>query len=69
MNTKDVLTISKITRSLLSKLVKQGVIKATKLPNRTYEYDDEDVYRYIGRDGGKVNTIIRFEVFDAITHR
>ena len=48
MKSKEVLRILGVTRVTLMNLVKKGHIKAQSLPNGTYEYDDEDIYRYAG---------------------
>lgn len=48
MKVKDVLKILKVTRPTLCSYVKSGKIKATLLPNRTYEYDDDSVYKLAG---------------------
>ena len=50
MKTKEVLQILKIHRQTLSRYVKEGKIKVIRLPNKTYNYNDEDVYRLAGLD-------------------
>lgn len=49
MKSKDVLKIIGITRTHLSRLVKQGKIGVTRQPNGYYIYNSEDVYNYIGK--------------------
>ncbi len=48
MKSKEVLRILGVTRVTLMFLVKKGKIRVTKLPNKQYEYLDEDVYAYAG---------------------
>ncbi|OAD23645.1 transposase OrfA [Candidatus Thiomargarita nelsonii] len=57
MKAKDVLKIMGITRSHLSRLVKQGKIGVTKQPNGYYVYNAEDVYNYVGRKRRNLNVI------------
>jgi predicted site-specific integrase-resolvase len=49
MKTKDVLKITGITRTHLSRLVKQGKIGVIKQPNGYYIYNAPDVYNYVGK--------------------
>ena len=58
MKAKEVLKILNITRPTLCKYVKQGFIKATRLPTGLYEYDDDSVYSFIGCKKEKHNTKI-----------
>lgn len=48
MKSKETLSILGITRATLTKYVKEGIIKAYKMPNGLYEYDDDSVYSFIG---------------------
>ena len=48
MKAKEVLKTLKITRPTLCKYVKDGVIGVRKLPNGTYEYNDDDVFKKFG---------------------
>lgn len=57
MKTKDVLRIMGITRTHLSRLVKQGKINVTKQSNGRYIYDASDVYRYVGKKRCNLNVI------------
>lgn len=57
MKTKDVLKITGITRTHLSRLVKQGKIGVTKQPNGYYIYNSSDVYNYIGKKRCNLNVI------------
>lgn len=50
MKTKDVLRILGITRPTLTKYVKNGTIGVTIMPNGRYDYNDEDVYRFLNKD-------------------
>ena len=57
MKAKDVLKLTGITRTHLSRLVKQGKISVTKQPNGYYIYDASDVYNYIGKKRRNLNVI------------
>ncbi len=50
MKTKDVLRILGITRPTLTKYVKNGTIGITELPNGRYDYNEEDVYKFLNKD-------------------
>ena len=50
MNSKSVLRLLQITRPTLTKYVKTGVIRVNVLPNKRYEYNDEDVYKFLNKD-------------------
>lgn len=50
MRTKEVLRILHITRPTLTKYVKNKVIRVSKLPNGRYDYNEEDVYRFLNKD-------------------
>ena len=50
MRSKDVLNILRMTRPTLTKYVKNGTIKVTKLPNGHYNYDEDSVYRFLNKD-------------------
>ena len=47
MKTKDVLRILGITRPTLTKYVKNGTIGVTELPNGRYDYNEQDVYKFL----------------------
>lgn len=49
MKASEVLRILKVSRVTLSNYVKTGRIKAIKKENGTYDYDDESIYRLIGK--------------------
>lgn len=53
MKPKEVMEVLRISRSTLRRLRKGGKIKATKLPNGRYDYDEESVYRYLLETTGK----------------
>ena len=57
MKTKEVLQITGITRTHLSRLVKQGKIGVIKQPNGYYIYNSADVYNYVGKKRGNLNII------------
>ncbi len=61
MKPKEVMEVLRISRSTLRRLRKEGEIKAVKLTNGRYEYDEESVYRYLLETMGKPpqrNTVI-----------
>ena len=45
MKAKEALKVLKISRQTLCSYVKQNKIKVTKLPNKTYDYDEDDVFK------------------------
>lgn len=49
MLSKEVLDLLKITRQMLTKYVKTGIIRTTTLPNGRYDYNNEDVYRIFNK--------------------
>ncbi|OAD22896.1 transposase OrfA [Candidatus Thiomargarita nelsonii] len=57
MKAKDVLKITGITRNHLYRLVKQEKIKAHRKPNGQYDYNSEDVYKYVGKKRRNLNII------------
>ena len=60
MKAKEVLQILQITRVTLCKYVKEGIIKATRVGNSNYQYDEESVMRLLGKDiiaPNKINVI------------
>ncbi|MDD6082632.1 MAG: IS607 family transposase, partial [Oscillospiraceae bacterium] len=50
MNSAEVLRVLRITRQTLTKYVKNGTIKVSKLPNGRYEYDETSVYKFLNKD-------------------
>ena len=50
MKAVEVLKILRIHRNTLSKYVKNGIIKASVLPNGQYDYDDNSVYAFLNKD-------------------
>ena len=57
MKAKQVLQIMNITRVTLCTYVKKGYIKATKLENKTYDYDEDSIYKFMGKTKERVNVI------------
>lgn len=53
MKPKEVMEVLRISRTTLRRLRKAGKIKALKLPNGRYEYEEESVYRYLLESTGK----------------
>ena len=50
MLSKDVLRVLGITRPTLTKYVKTGIIRVNVLPNKRYDYNEEDVYGFLNKD-------------------
>lgn len=50
MNSKNVLRLLQITRPTLTKYVKTGIIRVNVLPNKRYDYNEEDVYKFLQKD-------------------
>jgi len=57
MRSKEVLKLLKITRPTLTKYVKSGLIGVRVLPNKQYEYIDNDIYKIINKNIERVNAI------------
>ena len=57
LKSKDVLKILKISRVTLSKYVKEKKIRVKKLPNGYYDYNEDDVYGFIGEEYKRKNVI------------
>ncbi len=57
MKSKEVLKLLKVTRPTLSKYVKTKIIKVKSLPNGTYDYDKESVYKLFNRNIERINVI------------
>ena len=49
MFSKDVLRILQVTRPTLTKYVKTGIIRVHVMPNGHYDYNEEDVYRFLNK--------------------
>jgi putative resolvase len=56
MKSKEVLKLLGISRVTLWSYVKNGTIKATKLPNGYYDYDDKSIHDFLGHKK-KINII------------
>ena len=50
MKAKETLNLLRVTRQTLVRYVKNGTIKVTELPNKQYDYNDEDVYKLLNKD-------------------
>lgn len=50
MKSSEVLNVLGISRPTLTKYVKEGTIKATKMYNNRYDYDTESVYTFLNKD-------------------
>ena len=58
MRSKEALDILKVHRVTLSRYVREGKIRVTELSNGRYEYNDDDVYSFIGKRKEKHGTKI-----------
>ena len=50
MRAKEVLRLLRISRPTLYRYRKEGEIIAQKLPSGFYDYNAEDVYRFVNKD-------------------
>ena len=50
MFAKDVLRILQVSRPTLTKYVKTGIIRVHVMPNSHYDYNEEDVYKFLKKD-------------------
>ena len=50
MKAKDVLNLLEISRKTLHVYAKDGRIRYTVMPNKMYDYNDEDVYKILNKD-------------------
>jgi predicted site-specific integrase-resolvase len=57
MKAREVLKLTNISRKHLSRLVKQGKIRVVVKPSGQYDYNPDDVYRYIGKIRQNLNII------------
>ena len=57
MKTKEVLALTKITRETLCRVVKRGDIRVAIGSNGRYDYNIEDVYRYVGKNRKQLNLV------------
>ena len=58
MRCKEVLELLKVHRVTLNKYVREGKIRVTELANGRYEYNDDDIYAFIGKRVEKHGTKI-----------
>ena len=57
MKAKEVIKLLKISRPTLCKYLKTGLIKGTILPNGTYDYEKESVYKVFNKGIKRSNVI------------
>lgn len=57
MNVKLALQLLGVHRRTLSRYVKEGKIRAIRLPNRTLNYNEDDVYSMAGKSKVRMNVI------------
>lgn len=50
MRSRDVLRILRVSRPTLTKYVKEGIIRVHVMPNKQYDYNEEDVYKFLNKD-------------------
>lgn len=58
MRCKEALELLKVHRVTLNKYVREGKIRVTELANGRYEYNDDDIYAFIGKRVEKHGTKI-----------
>ena len=58
MKAKQALEILQVHRNTLCRYVREGKIRVTTLPNNLYDYNDDDVYAFIGKRKERHNTKI-----------
>ena len=68
LRSKEALDILKVHRVTLNRYVREGKIRVTKLKNGRYEYNDDDVYSFVGkrveRHGTKIVSYSRVSTQD-----
>lgn len=57
MKTKEVLKILRISRATLYRYIQNGTLKAIKMPNGYYDFDDNTVYSLLNKDLPRKNYI------------
>jgi len=57
MKAKQVLQLLNVSRVTLCTYVKKEYIKVIKMPNGTYDYNEDSVYEFIGKKKDRVNVI------------
>lgn len=57
MKSANVLKILHVSRQTLVKYVKSKEVRVVPLPNGTYEYNDDDVYRKAGLANERMNVV------------
>ena len=50
MKAREVLNLLRITRQTLARHVKEGRMKATRLPNGQFDHDQDSVYTFFNKD-------------------
>ena len=58
MRAKEALNILKVHRVTLNSYVRSGKIRVTKMSNGRYDYNDDDVYRFVGKRANRHGTKI-----------
>jgi len=54
---KDVIQLTGITRRQISRLVKNGTFRVIAKPNGQYDYNTDDIYKYLGKKRRNLNVI------------
>jgi putative resolvase len=57
MKSCEVLGLLKVSRITLSKYVRTGKIKVTKLGNNYYDYDEKSIYKFLGYKDDRIDVI------------
>jgi len=60
MKSEEVLKILGITRPTLTSYIKTGKIIGNKLPNGYYDYNEESVYKFLGKHYHRLIVLILF---------
>lgn len=68
MRAKETLEILQVHRVTLNKYVREGKIRVTRLANGRYDYNDEDVFAFVGKrkksHGTKIISYSRVSTYD-----
>lgn len=57
MKRNEVFSVLKISKTTLGKYVREGKIKAVRLPNGYWDYNEEDVFNLANKDCKRLNVI------------
>lgn len=57
MKRNEVFSVLKISKTTLGKYVREGKIRAVRLPNGYWDYNEEDIYAFANKDHNRLNVI------------